>query len=56
MKLANIKQGLCQGYFAFPKAFYFIENDTKKDMTGLGLNWLSRTWQILFNDKLWHLL
>jgi hypothetical protein len=56
MKLANFKQGLCQGYFPFLKACYFIENDTKKDMTGLGLNWLSRTWQILFNDKLWHLL
>jgi len=56
MKLANIKQGLCQGYFAFPNACYFIENDTKKDMTGVGLNRLSRTLQILFNDKLWHLL
>jgi len=38
MKLANLKQGLCQGYFAFLKACYFIENDTKKDMTGVGLN------------------
>jgi len=55
MKLANFKQGLCQGYFAFTKACYYIENDTKKDMIGLGLNRLIRTWQILFNDKLWQL-
>jgi len=54
MKLATLKQGLCQGYFAFLKACYFIENDTKKDMIGVGLNRLSWTWQILFNDKLWH--
>jgi len=54
MKLAILKQGLCQGYFAFLKACYFIENDTKMEMTGVGLNRLSRTWQILFNDKLWH--
>jgi len=46
MKLANLKQGLCQGYFAFLKACYFIENDTKKDMIGVGLNRLSWAGQI----------
>jgi len=54
MKLANLKQGLCQGYFAFLKACYFIENDTKMEMTGVGLKQADSNWAILFNDKLWH--
>jgi len=41
MKLAIFKQGLCQGYFSFLKDCYFIENNTKMEMTGVGLNRLS---------------